>query len=148
MGQQLSKCIKGTMVLAPLAASSSNGNSASVDMANYEGAMFVLNVGTAGAGAIAGFYAEGGASTTGFAALAGSTALASTGGADDGFLYIDVFRPRHRYLRTGFTRSTTTDIELGGVMCYQYGPRTLPTTWSSTEAVSDGVSLVSPSSTA
>jgi hypothetical protein len=87
-----------------------------VDMANYEGVLFLGNVGTTGTALT--LTAAHGASTTGFVNLTGGT-HATTGGND--IAQLDVYRPRKRYVRC--TASTTANARIQ-LFAIQYSSRT------------------------
>ena len=122
--KNFSKGVKCTLVQAPLASGTSDPASNYVDMSGYEGVCFVGLVGTAGTGATATLTVQDCTASTGtFANMStGSAQVATTGGLDDKFLMVDVYRPRARYVKTKLTRGTS-NVEYGGTIALQYGAR-------------------------
>jgi len=101
-----------------------------VDMANFQGVVFLGNSGTTGTALT--LTASHGASTTGFVALSGGT-HATTGGNDIGVL--DVYRPRKRYVRCVATSATTVNIRMS-LYAIRYGPRVIQSSTNDTLVVS------------
>lgn len=119
-------------VLPTRLAEQSTGGGASineaVDMANFEGVLFLGNVGTTGTALT--LTAAGGATTTGFVNLTGGT-HATTGGND--IAVLDIYRPRHRYVRC--TAATTANARMQ-LFAFRYGPRTLQSSTAGTLVIS------------
>lgn len=122
-----SKNVKVDMVVNPTSAGVAGATTgASVDMAGYDGCAFVCNVGTATSGATATLAVRTSASTGSWVAISGATCV-STGGADNGLLMVDVYKPRKRYLSPLLTIGTTILVH-GGVTAYRYHARSTPVT--------------------
>lgn len=127
----LSEEIKLTLVQAALADGQTDPDSSAVDMAGFDGVMFVGIVGTiTGAGTldltVQQSDDEAGAPDA-YNALSGATAQATGAGGDsDKLLVIDVDQPSKRYLRTNLTRAAANSI-WGGTLAIQYKARSKPT---------------------
>jgi hypothetical protein len=130
----LARNVKITRVLNAAAAGQTVQNGAVIDMANYEGVVFIAAFGTLASGAVTGLKAQQGlqSNLSDAADLAG-TALAIADTADNKLLVLDVFRPAKRYVRAVVTRGTA-DAVIDGVVAIQYGTRVLPATQDSTVA--------------
>jgi hypothetical protein len=130
----LARNVKITRVLNAAAAGQTVQNGAVIDMANYEGVVFIAAFGTLASGAVTGLKAQQGlqSNLSDAADLAG-TALAIADTADNKLLVLDVFRPAKRYVRAVVTRGTA-DAVIAGVVAIQYGTRVLPATQDSTVA--------------
>lgn len=117
---------------APVAAANNTNNrSDRIDMAGYEGVMFIATVTTATANGVATARVEQNDvnSDSGMAAIAGAAAIGtsvSTGDLNNRLLVVDVFRPRERYLSLVRT-SAAANIAFGPVIAILYGPKTKPT---------------------
>ena len=96
-------------------------NGATVDMQNYEGVLFVCKFGTAAANnTIKG--QQGQASDLSDAADLAGTSVAV--GSSDEIVWLDLYRPRERYVRMVAVRGTSTTVEWG--VAIRYGPRKAP----------------------
>lgn len=118
---------------APVTAGSSiDDNSDRIDMAGYEGVIFVATITDSVATGVATLTVQQNTadSDTGMAALAGAVATATCAVNDDlnnELLIVDVYRPRERYVQAVRT-SATANIAYGNVIAILYGPRTQPVT--------------------
>lgn len=122
-----SKNVKVDLVVNPTSAGTvATTTGASLDMAGYDGCAFVCTIGNATSGATATLAVRGSASTSSFVAISGATCV-STGGADNGLLMIDVYKPRKRYLSPTLAIGTTILVH-GGVTAYRYHARSVPVT--------------------
>lgn len=122
-----SKNVKVDLVVNPTSAGTvATTTGASIDMAGYDGCAFICVVGNATSGATATLAVRGGATTTSFVAISGASA-GSTGGADNGLLMVDVYKPRKRYLSPTLAIGTTILVH-GGVTAYRYHARSSPVT--------------------
>lgn len=130
----LARNVKITRVLNAVAAGQTAQTGSVIDMANFEGVIFLAAFGTLDTGAVTGLKAQQGlqSNLSDAADLAG-TALAITDAADNKLLVLDVFRPAERYVRPVVTRGTA-DAVIDGVIAIQYGPRVLPVTQDATVA--------------
>lgn len=132
---------------APItAASNTDSNSDRIDMANWEGVVFIAAVTDSVATGVATLKVEQNSadSDTGMAALSGATATATCASNDDindKLLVIDVYRPRERYVQAVRT-SATANIAFGSVVAILYGPRVEPVSDHST--ILDSAMVASP----
>jgi hypothetical protein len=130
---------------APVAnANNTDSNSDRIDMAGYEGVMFIATVTDSAATGVATLKVEQNSvdSDSGMAALAGATVTATCAVNDDindKVLIVDVFRPRERYVQAVRT-SATANIAFGSVIAILYGPDTKPVADHSTVLASAVVS--------
>jgi len=121
------------LAAAVTAASSTDDNSQIVDMANWEGVMFITAITDSAANGVASMIVEQNTvnSASGMAALGASGIAAATCAVNDDIngklLTVDVYRPRERYLRVNRT-SATANIAYGDVIAILYGPRSMPVT--------------------
>jgi hypothetical protein len=132
MLRNFSREVKTDLVQVPIAAGSTGSKGTDhVDMSEdggYDSVCFQAIYGTQGSTCVVTLRAQGSTSSTAWTSL-GSAALSSTKGADDGWLYHDIVRPKYRYLRAYFTRSSTAGgSEFGGVFAHRYAPKKVPIT--------------------
>lgn len=119
---QLSNAVKITKVEDPTADGTAAIDSAGVDMSGYEGVLFVTSFGTAASdNTVNAAQSSDDGSTDAYADLEGTSVASGTSDED---VWVDVFRPRLRYVRLEVARGTTTTM--GDIWAIQYGPRTLP----------------------
>jgi hypothetical protein len=128
------------------AANNTDANSDRIDMAGYEGVMFIATVTDSAATGVATLKVEQNTtdSDSGMAALAGATAAATCAVNDDindKVLIVDVYRPRERYVQAVRT-SSAANIAFGPVIAILYGPNTKPVADHST--VLDSAVVSSP----
>lgn len=139
MSPQLSKDVEIREVGAPVAAGSSiDNNSDRVDMAGYEGVVFVVAIEDSANTGVATATVEQNStdSDSGMAALAGAVATATSAANDDlngQLLVVDVFQPRERYVQLVRT-SSTANIAFGTVIAILYGKKKKPVSDHSTVA--------------
>lgn len=132
---------------APVAAGSTiDNNSDIVDMANYEGVMFLVPITDSVDTGVAALTVEQNTanSASGMAALSGAVATATSGADDDlngKLLVVDVYRPRERYLQAVRT-SATANIAYGNVIAILYKGRVKPTTDDT--SIAHAVQAISP----
>ena len=131
--------------VAVAAGASIDNDSAIIDMAGYEGVIFLTTVEDSVATGVAAMTVEQNSanSGSGMAALADAVATLTCATNDDingKVLAVDVYRPRERYLRVNRT-SATANIAFGAVIAVLYGPRKVPIDGS---ADGDLVSVTSP----
>lgn len=135
----LSESLKLVKVADPSADGTSLVNGASVDMAadgGWDGVVFLTSFGTAAAGNA--IHAETSDDDSTFNDLAGSEVNV---GASDEDQFIDIVRPKERYLRAAALRGTSST--LGDIWALLYRGRTLPHN-NVTAGTINGVQLVSP----
>lgn len=141
----LLKDIEIREVGAPIAAGSSiDGNSDRIDMAGYEGVIFVAPITDSVNTGVATLTIEQSTADAdgAMAALAGAVATVTSAGDDDingQLLIVDVHRPRERYVQAVRT-SATANIAYGNVTAILYGKRKLPITDHATVSASAAVS--------
>ena len=93
----LAQNVKITRVLNAVAAGQTAQNGAVIDMANFEGVVFLAAFGALDAGAVTGLKAQQGLQAN--LSDAADLALAIADAADNKLLVLDVFRPAERYVR-------------------------------------------------
>lgn len=129
----LLKNMKIQEVMAPVAAgSSTDQNSDILDMANWDGVIFIVPITDSVATGVATLTIEQNTanSDTGMAALSGAVATATSAVNDDlnnTLLIVEVFRPRERYVQ-GVVTSGTANIAFGNMIAIQYKGRKGPVT--------------------
>lgn len=136
--------INVSRVLNAVAAGTSDQNSSSVDMAGYEGVLFVALFGTLTATQVTSIKAQSSSddgSTDTFADLEGTAVGPLTDSDGNKMLLLDVFRPDERYVRCVVDRGTANAV-IDGVIAIRYGARSIPTTQGSTVMAAE--SHVSP----
>lgn len=137
MNPGLLKDIEIREVGAPIAAGSSiDGNSDRIDMAGYEGVIFVCPLTDSAITGVATLTVEQNTSDadSGMAALSGATATATSAANDDlndQLLVVEVYRPRERYVQAVRT-SATANIAYGNLTAILYGKRKMPVSAHST----------------
>src|SRR5262245_56782709 len=137
---QLSNGVKITKVQDHTTAGTTAVNSDGVDMAGFEGVLFVTSFGTAAANnTVNAAQSDANGPADHFTALAG--ARAARGGASDEDAWLDIYRPRKRYVRLEAARGTSSTLE--SIWAIQYGPRKLPVDNTTTGTIA-GEAHVSP----
>lgn len=119
MAPLLSGQIKITKVADHTAAGTTAVNSASVDMANYEGVLFVTSFGTAATDNSVN--AAQSSDDSSFSDLEGTKTGAT---ASDEDVWLDIYRPGDRYVRLEAVRTTSSTLE--SIYAIQYGAKKLP----------------------
>lgn len=146
MNPALLKDIEIREVLAPVAAGSSiDSNSDRIDMAGFEGVIFIAPITDSAITGIATATIQQNTadSDTGMAAVAGAVATATSAANDDlngQLLVVEAYRPRERYVQCTLT-SATANIAYGNVIAILYGKKKKPVTDHST--VSDSATVTS-----
>jgi hypothetical protein len=133
---QLSNEVKMTVVQTGAVAGTTEVDTSILDMAGYDGVMFVAVLGTVTAGSVLAISVQQNAlnQTGGMAAIvdgpSGANAaagLTDVGGASsNGALAVDVFRPLSRYVRAALTR-TTANAVVQTILAFQYKAKKRPT---------------------
>ena len=126
----LSKNSKITQAIAPSAgvAAATDLNGATLDMSGFEGVLCIVTFGVITAAAVTGIRAQqGAASDLSDAADLAGTAQVVADSDDDKVFYIDLFRPRERYVRLVVDRATQNAV-VASAEYIQYGPRKAETT--------------------
>ena len=126
----LSKNSKLTLNQAPLptGAATTGTKSAVIDMAGFNGCMFIGTIGTVGATDDVTCFVQDSSSSGGTYAAIGGATITSTTGESDKYFAIDVYKPQRRFLRT--VSAISAVVEYGGVTATQYEPSEVPTTHS------------------
>jgi hypothetical protein len=127
MGYSLHNDIKVVSAVAQTAAGTTDVNGAIIDMAGYEGVLFIVMFGTLTATQVTKIKAQQDTDPAGgtMADLAG-TLSAAMGDSDSGKgLVLDVFRPAKRYVRCVVDRGTANAVVDRGVAIL-YNPTTKP----------------------
>jgi hypothetical protein len=117
---QLSSKIKITKVKDHTADGTSAVNSDGVDMAGFEGVIFITSFGTAASGNTVNA-AQGADNASDWVDLTGSSV---TSGTSDEDVWIDINKPSDRYVRAEVARGTSSTLE--SIYAIQYGPKKLP----------------------
>jgi hypothetical protein len=117
---QLSGRIKITKVKDHSTAATSAVDSDSVDMAGFEGVIFITSFGTAAAGNTL-LASQDTASGGSYTDLLSSSV---TSGTSDEDVWIDVYKPSKQFVRCEAARGTSSTLE--SIWAIQYGARKLP----------------------
>lgn len=118
---QLSNKVKIESALATTAAGTTEIDGATIDTAGYEGVLFIAKWGTAAAGNFLQAQ-QGAASNLSDAADLEGTAVGV--GASDEIVWLDLYRPRERYVRVQAERGTSSTLDWG--VAIKYGARVTP----------------------
>ena len=128
--ESLLKNVKVTRVAAAAVAGTSDVESSFVDMAGFDGVMFVALLGDVTSGSVLALKASQNIvdSATGDAKLVGSAAFtAGASDADSKALVLDVRRPCERYVCAILERGTQNAV-VDGIIAIQYNAQSMPTT--------------------
>lgn len=125
-------------------ASNTDNNSDIIDMANYEGAIFIVPIEDSAATGIATLKVEQSTANSdgAMAAIAGASAAKTCTINDDlngTLLIVEVYRPRERYIQAVET-SSVANIAFGTMTVILYGMRKTPVTAHSTVSTAASVS--------
>ncbi len=118
--------------------------SGGIDMQNFEGCLFIAALGTIVAGAATSIevhQSSDDGSADAYTALLGSKVTIADDD-DDKVFWVDVWRPRERYIKLIVNRATQ-NATLDGIVALQYAPRSKPITHDAT-TVGGGELHVSP----
>lgn len=122
----LADSVKITKVAAETAAGTSTINSAVVDMAGYDGCLFLTHAGAITAGGVQSLKVQQDTAVgMGAAADLLGTGLTVADDDDNQAFWLDVKRPRERYLRLVISRATQNSA-WGAIWAIQYRGRSLP----------------------
>ena len=137
----LNEDIKITLVSPAAADGQDDPTFTNVDMAGYDGVLFLCTVGTiTGSGTVTMAIGQAATDTT-VDALSGASVAAATSTESDMIIGVDIFRPLDRYVGGGIVRAVANSV-LGGVIAIQYKAKNRPVTQS---GLADTlVALVSP----
>lgn len=143
--QQLSKNVKILSVYDPTTGTSTGIlATATVDMAGFDGCMFILTMGNCSTAVS--MTAQAATSTTAgdFATITKGTSNVTVSSTEaNRAMMIDVYKPLQRYLRCTINSTGASNTGCGTV-AIQYGARVAPTTNASTDVVAED--SVSPTS--
>jgi hypothetical protein len=117
----LSSAVKISEHIPTTATGTTTINGTAVDMANYDGVLFVCKLSTAAANNTMKAQQDTAVGMGGAADLLGSAIVP---GASDEILWIDLFKPQERFVRAAVLRGTTTVIEW--CIAIQYTARLRP----------------------
>jgi hypothetical protein len=118
--------------------------SSGIDMANFEGCLFMVPFGAITASAVTSIEVHTSSDDgvgDAYTALAGSSVTVADDD-DNQIAWVDVYKPRERYLKLIVDRGTQNAV-VDGIIAIQYEPRNKPTTHDST-TVLGGEVHVSP----
>lgn len=130
MATHLFKDTKITRVANSAVAAQTEVDSSILDMAGYDGVVFVAALGDVTANCVLTLKVEQHTlnQTSGMAALTGNaTFTAGATDADNKVLVVDVIRPKERYVRAALTR-TDANAVVDGIFAIQYRASTKPVT--------------------
>jgi hypothetical protein len=115
-------------------ANNTDSNTAILDMAGWDGVVFITPVTTATTGSVVTLTVEANTanSDSGMAAISGAVAT-KTSPADGTLLVVDVYRPLKQYVQAAIT-SATQVATFGASIAIQYRGRKLPITEAATIA--------------
>jgi hypothetical protein len=135
MAVNLAKNVKVTRVMnGQTAGTGDTLTGSTLDMANYDGVLFIGAFGTITATAVTTLKAQqGAASNMSDAADLEGTAISIADTDDNKVALLDIFRPAERYVRAIITRETANAV-VDGVIAVQYSGRVKPITQGSTVA--------------
>lgn len=132
----LSGCVKVTRVVNATAVGTANVVGSTIDMADYEGVVFIAQFGTITDGTPT-LKAGGGAASDGSdAADLAATGIKPAITDDNKCALLDLYRPTQRYITPTVVRAGATGAVLDSVIAIQYGPKKMPTTNDATVAKS------------
>lgn len=130
----LVKRTKVTRAMNAVAAGTTDQTSTWIDMANFDGIMFLINFGTITSGAVTSVKLQGATDSSGTGAtdLTG-TAITVADTDDNKIAILDLYQPdrTYRYIAAYVDRGTQNAV-IDGIQAIQYAPRNVPTTHDST----------------
>ncbi len=138
----LSEEVKLTLVQAALVTGLTDPDSSRVDMAGYDGVMFIGILGAITATGTVTMVAKQADTDIVGAALSGAT-VAADSADDDKLFVIDIAKPTKRFLGTTLTRDVANSA-YGGTIAVQYTARSKPTAQDAAQMAASLVRLVSP----
>lgn len=143
MKAYLSEDVKVSLIQAPQDDGQGDPTSTSVDMAGWDGCLFVGIVGVITTTGTVLLAVQQSADNVNFNALVGATAQADLAADSDKMLMIDVQNPTDRYLNTLLTRAAANSI-YGGTIAIQYRGKNLPCTQPAAMLAAALVKLFAP----
>ena len=133
-----------TVKSATTAAGSTPLESSVIDMAGYEGVIIFTRFATAAADNILSAKMSTANDTAAMSPISGS-AVALAGASDEN-QWLDIYRPKMRYVQALATRATST--KLGEIWAIQYGGRKLPEDNTTTGTIAGEISVSASTGTA
>lgn len=130
MSNYLTEVTALKQVLGYQADGQTDPDTATVDMAGYDGCVFICHVGTITGSGTVSMQVKGSATDAVGAAISGAVAQADAAADSDKVLIVDLWKPAFRYLAATITRATDNSI-IGAVTAIRYAPRVMPTTHDS-----------------
>lgn len=131
----LGDAVKITKVANATAAGTTAINSSAVDMSGYDGCMFLTTVGAIVSGGVQSIKAQQDtASGMGAAADLAGTGITVADDDDNQMFWLDVKRPRERYLRCVVSRATQNST-WGEIYAIQYRGRSFPVSNNVTDTI-------------
>lgn len=126
---QLSKNINVIKVSNGATAGTSEVDSSILDMAGYDGVMFIVDLATVVDASVLTLNAQQNTanSTSGMATITGASATFTASTSSNKALLVDVYRPLQRYVRAAFTR-TAQNATVNTIIAIQYKSQFRPTT--------------------
>lgn len=121
-------------------ASDTDSNSSRLDMAGWDGVVFVTTITDCLKTGVGALTVEGNTTNAdgGMAAISGAVATATSAANDDlngQLLIVDVYRPQKRYVQ-GVRTSATANVAFGEILAIRYRGRKAPVTQGATVAAS------------
>lgn len=123
MPNYLTEEVSLKVVLGYQADGQSDPDTATVDMAGYDGCLFICMCGTITGSGTVSMQVKGSATDAVGASISGAVAQADTSTDSDKVLMVDLMNPAYRYLSATITRATANSI-IGGVLAIRYKART------------------------
>jgi hypothetical protein len=99
-----------------------------VDMAGFEGVLYIVPVGAVAAGAVTTIKVQQCDTSGGVYADLDGPDVSIADDDDNKCKYVDVFRPREQYVKCIVERDGSNAATLGGIIAVQYGSRRTPVT--------------------
>lgn len=126
---QLSKNINVIKVSNGATAGTTEVDSSILDMAGYDGVMFIVDLGTVTDASVMTLTVQQNTanSTSGMTAITGAAATFTASTSSNKAMLVDVYRPLDRYVRAAFTR-TTQNAVVNTIIAIQYKAKFQPTT--------------------
>ena len=142
----LSRAAKVTRVSNAVAAGTTDINSSSVDMANFDSVQFVVAFGTITATAVTSCKLQTSSDDSSFNDLTG-TAITVADDDDNQVVVLDLGKPLERYIRCTVDRGTANAV-VDGIFCQQYLAGNQPVTHDATSVVDSEFTLAPAEGTA
>ncbi len=134
----LAKDTKAIAALGYFAAGQTTRTSSVIDMANFDGAMFVLHLGTVTDASVITLTVKGNTadsvSSPTPVSLTGGTNVLTASTSSNTLMILDIYRPQYRYLFVT-VGIATQNCEIVGINAHLYGARVQPVTQHATVAV-------------